>query len=89
MVEDPQKFSTSNFFNFLKNKRQNWLPRTLQISRGTKSGIGLMKIHRYSTEIQSNVSKCEIIPRCDRVQNSLEDTERLVLALKLNSDCYI
>ena len=23
MLEDPQKFSTSNFFNFLKNKHQN------------------------------------------------------------------
>ena len=24
MLEDPKKFSTSNFFNFLKNKHQNW-----------------------------------------------------------------
>ena len=28
MLKDPQKFSTSNFFNFLKNKLQNWLPGT-------------------------------------------------------------
>ena len=38
MLEDPQKFSTSNFFNFLKNKYQNWLSGTWQISQGTKSG---------------------------------------------------
>ena len=25
ILEDPQKFSTSNFLNFLKNKYQNWL----------------------------------------------------------------
>ena len=39
MLEDPQKFSTSNFFNFLKNKRQNSLFGTWQISQGTKSGV--------------------------------------------------
>ena len=43
MLEDPQKFSTSNFFNFLKNKLQNWLPRTWQISRGTKS-VGMVNL---------------------------------------------
>ena len=37
-LEDPQKFSTSNFFNFLKNKHQNWLSGTWQIWKGTKSG---------------------------------------------------
>ena len=38
MLEDPQKFSTSNFFNFLKNKYQNCLSGTRQISQGAKSG---------------------------------------------------
>ena len=38
VLEDPQKFSTSNFFNFLKNKYQNWLSGTWKISQGTKSG---------------------------------------------------
>ena len=37
-LEDPQKFSTSNFFKFLKNKHQNWLSGTWQIWKGTKSG---------------------------------------------------
>ena len=38
MLKDPQKFSTSNFFNFLKIKHQNWLSGTWQIWKGTKSG---------------------------------------------------
>ena len=34
----PQKFPMYNFFNFLKNKRQNWPSGTWQIWKGTNSG---------------------------------------------------
>ena len=34
----PGKFSTTNFFNFLRNKHQNWLSGTWKVWKGTKSG---------------------------------------------------